>query len=105
MRFYSLKKGWEIVWQRDITLNVLTTLNFLNMYVERFLLPLKHLSFEKVRSKNGGIYYLAQDLRGSIDPKINKELDTVRPDKFLKEKKYLMIVPGPAPLTTSEKRR
>jgi hypothetical protein len=58
------------------------------MYVERFWLRLKHFAFEKVRSKNGGIYYLAQDLRGSIDAKINKELDTVRSDKFLKEKKY-----------------
>ncbi len=88
------EKGWEIVWQRDITLNVLPTLNFLNMYVERFLLPLQHFAFEKLRSKYGGIYYLAEGLRGSIDAKIDKEIDTVRPDKFLKEKKYLMIVLG-----------
>jgi cyclopropane fatty-acyl-phospholipid synthase-like methyltransferase len=88
------EKGWKIVNFRDITLHVLPTLKFLNMYVERFLRPLEHFAFEKLRYKCGWMHYLTQDMRGAVEAKIDKELGTIRPDKFVKEKKYLLLVLG-----------
>ncbi len=84
--------GFKIVYEQDITRNVLPTIQLVNMYAERFLTPLKHFGFEKLRYKKAWLYYLLSDLRKNIDTKINKELASVNPEMFLKEKKYLMFV-------------
>jgi len=83
---------WNIVVERDITRNVLPTIAFANLYVDRFLLPLKHYAYEKLRYKKGWLFYLTDRIRASIDAKINKERNTVDPTKFLQEKKYLFFV-------------
>ena len=56
--------GWTILHKKDITENVLPTLKFINMYVERFLYPLKHFAFEKLRYKNGRLYFMTEDFCG-----------------------------------------
>lgn len=47
------EKGWKISYFQDITLNALPTIKWINMYAERFLIPLKHFAFEKLRFKKG----------------------------------------------------
>ena len=84
--------GWDIVVEQDITLNVLPTLSFANMYLERFLLPLKYFAFEKLRYKKAWLFYLTTKLRESIEHKINKESAAISVDKFLNEKKYMLFV-------------
>jgi len=83
---------WEVIEEQDITLNTLPTLKFANMYVERFLKPLKHFAFEKLRYKKPWLYYLTNDLRGSIDKKIIKQHASIDPEMFLREKKYMLYV-------------
>lgn len=86
------EKGWKITYFQDITLNALPTIKWINMYAERFLIPLKHFAFEKLRFKKAWLYYLTSDLRNGIDKKMVKEFSAIDPDKFLKEKKYLTFV-------------
>lgn len=92
--FYQKSKeyGWRVTYEKDITLNVLPSLAFLDMYVNRFLLPLKHFTYEKLRFKLPKFYYLSEQIRSSIDAKIEREIRTVDPDVFRKERRYMMIV-------------
>ena len=84
--------GWNIVYEKDITANVLPTMKFVDMYANRFLLPVTHYVFEKIRYKQPWIYYLIQDLKESVNKKIDKELASVNPEKFASEKKYILFV-------------
>lgn len=84
--------NWSIVYEQDITLNVLPTLKYAYMYVERFLLPIKHFGLEKLRFKKAWLYYLTGRFRESIDKKILKEGASIDPQKFINEKKYILFV-------------
>lgn len=86
------QNGWKIVYENDITQNVLPTMKVVDMYANRFLLPVMHYAFEKIRYKKPWIYYLIQDLKDSINNKINKELASVNPEKFASEKRYILFV-------------
>ena len=83
---------WDIDYEQDITLNVLPTICFIDMYVNRFLLPLKQFAYEKLRYKMPKLYYLSDRLRAVVDKKIEKETKTVNPNVFIKERKYMLIV-------------
>lgn len=85
-------KDWEIVYEKDITPNILPTLNYIKMYTDRFLDPLKHFGFEKLRFKKPKLYYLSTKLRASIDRKLEKEMAAVDPAMFANEKKYILFV-------------
>jgi cyclopropane fatty-acyl-phospholipid synthase-like methyltransferase len=84
--------GWRVVHEQDITPNVLPTLAFANMYVERFFIPLKHFAFERLRFKKPWLYYLTGKIRESIERKIDKEMAAIDSSKFIDEKKYLLFV-------------
>jgi len=85
------KSNWKIVYQKDITPNILPMLRLLNLYVERFLFPIKNFGFEKLRYKQGFLYYLTQEQREGIDGKIYKEVASIDPVKFENEKKYMIF--------------
>jgi cyclopropane fatty-acyl-phospholipid synthase-like methyltransferase len=85
-------KGWKITYEKDITLNVLPMSKFIYMYAERFLIPLKHFAFEKLRYKKAWLYFLTENLISGIDKKMTKEFAAIDPEKFLREKKYAMYV-------------
>lgn len=85
-------ESWKIVYEQDITRNVVPTIAFVNMYAERFLQPLKHFAFEKLRFKKAWLYYLVRGFRENIDAKIKKERASIDPVMFIKEKKYMLFV-------------
>ena len=84
--------NWKIVYQKDITPNILPMLRFLRLYVDRFMIPIKNFAFEKFRAKQGFWYHLSHDLRESVDMKINKEVASIDPVKFENEKQYMIFV-------------
>jgi len=86
------KNNWEIIYQQDITANILPTLTLAHMYATRFLLPAIDLAYEKLRYKKSWLYYMTQELRDSGSKKIDKELAAIDPEKFVAEKKYLLFV-------------
>jgi hypothetical protein len=84
--------NWSVKYERDITLNVLPTLYYVNMFVERFLIPVKHFGYEKLRFKKPWLYYLTNRLRDFVDNKINKETASIDPSRFINEKIYMFFV-------------
>ena len=83
--------GWKIVYEQDITPNVLPTLSFVNMYVDRFLYPVKHFAYEKLRYKNAWLFSMTSDFQQSVDKKIAKEMASIDVQKFVNEKKYMLF--------------
>jgi len=45
------KHNWKIIYEQDITLNILPTLKFVYMYIERFLQPLSEFATDKLKYK------------------------------------------------------
>jgi SAM-dependent methyltransferase len=92
--FYLKAKefGWRITYNRDITLNILPTLAYVAMYVNRFLLPLKQFAYEKLRYKQPKLYYLSQRLRAFIDRAMVKQVNVVDPIAFKSNRKYMLFV-------------
>lgn len=83
---------WHMVEKRDITPNILPTLNYIYMYATRFLFPIKHFAYEKLRYKKPMLYAMTSGMRQKIDAKIDKEIAAIDPNKFISEKKYMLIV-------------
>ncbi|MDD4641251.1 MAG: SAM-dependent methyltransferase [Bacteroidales bacterium] len=84
--------GWNIVLEKDITANVLPTIAYVNLHIERFLLPLRHYAYEKLRYKQAWLFYLSERIRKSIDAKIDKERRSVDPALFVTQKRYMFFV-------------
>jgi len=86
------KHGWKIVYEQDITPNILPVLRFIYIYIERFLNPLVLFASEKLKHKQPGLYYLTQEARGDIYKKIETESAAIDPSMFADEKKYMLYV-------------
>jgi len=84
--------GWNIVYKKDITQNILPTIKVIDMYAKRFLLPMVHYAFENLRFKKPWLYYLTADIRDLINNKIDRELASIDPERFIKEKRYMFYV-------------
>jgi 2-polyprenyl-3-methyl-5-hydroxy-6-metoxy-1,4-benzoquinol methylase len=84
--------GWKIVYERDITPNVLPTLKLIHMYVDRYLIPLSHYAEEKFTYKKAWLFYLTKNIRHDISVKSKKEVLAIQPELFVAEKKYMLYV-------------
>ena len=65
------KKGWKIVYQKDMTLNALPTLKFAITFINRFLNPLALFIGQKIKYKQGWLFYLTKELRINLNKKSN----------------------------------
>ena len=83
---------WSVCYQRDFTVNILPMLKLINMYVDRFLVPLSHYADDKLKYKKAWLYYLTGNLRKAISEKSKKEICAIDPEVFFAEKKYMIFV-------------
>lgn len=86
------KHNWKIIYEQDITLNILPTLKFVYMYIERFLQPLSEFATDKLKYKQPWLYHLSSDFREAVFNKANKEIAAIDPEKYIQEKKYMFFV-------------
>ena len=86
------RNGWTIIHKNDMTLNALPTLKFAITFIDRFIKPLALFTNEKLKYKQGWLFYLTQELRGDLSKKSTKELAALDPEKFIEEKKYMLYV-------------
>ena len=86
------RNGWKVVHKNDMTLNALPTLKFAITFIDRFIKPLALFSNEKFKFKQGWLFYLTKELRSSLSKKSEKELAALDPEKFVKEKEYMLYV-------------
>lgn len=82
----------EIVYQQDITKNILPFFKLFNLYVTRFAFPVIDYLENKLLIKKAWLYYLTGDFRASIRKKVLKETGSIDPERFINEKKYMLIV-------------
>lgn len=86
------EKSWHVTYKQDITDNVLPTLQYVNMFLERFIVPLKHYGFEKLRYKKPAIYHMLLPFQDKINSKFEKERASIDPKMFKDEKRYILFV-------------
>jgi hypothetical protein len=56
------------------------------MYAERFLMPIKHFGYEKLRFKKPALYFMTSGMSEKIEQKITKEKASIDPVKFAARK-------------------
>ncbi len=88
----AAEHGWKIIYQEDITLNVLPTLKFANMYVTRIVTPLLFYLESKLLIKLAWLHHLTNDIREKLSLKMNREFSKLHSGTFIKEKKYMILV-------------
>ncbi len=86
------KNGWTIISETDITLNVAVTLGYAYEFCKRIGLPLYEFIIGKIKLKQAGFSYLANDLLENIDQNLHSGIEVVKPQRFIDEKKYVFLI-------------
>jgi len=84
---YNLK----IIHQNDITENIKPTLAYIHMWGNEIGRPLFDFLVGKLEKKHPGKHFLLNDVINSFNTKIDKNLNTVDPQIFTKDKKYVLL--------------
>lgn len=85
------KHGWTIAENKDITNNVLPTINYVYNFGNRFLKPAIEYGLLKAEYKFPKVLFYFSELLERTTAKFEREMEVVNPEKFAKEKKYLLI--------------
>ncbi|MEI6885424.1 MAG: methyltransferase domain-containing protein [Bacteroidota bacterium] len=88
----AAQNGWTIIHKEDITLNVMPTLKFVNMYVTRIVNPLLFYLEKKLQVKFGWLHHLTHEIRDKLLKKLTKEFSKLDAAAFVSEKKYMILV-------------
>lgn len=87
------RHGLAVLERVDVTDNVVPSLAYARVLAERFALPVAHFFSEKFFLRHPFLGYLFQpDVRDRL---ANARLDTLDPDVFRREKRYLLYVLQP----------
>src|SRR5207248_7617320 len=79
------RTGWRISYQQDITKNVLPTLKFVHMWGVRLGAPLMDFALIKLRKKQPGIHYLAEDALSKVKGAALEQIASIDPAEFSKK--------------------
>lgn len=85
-------KGFLIIYEKDITSNILVTLKFLYMLSTRMGLPLMRFTLDKFKTKQPGFFYLVEDVVNKLKDTANDGIELINPKRFEQEKKYMFLV-------------
>ena len=86
------ERGFVIIYERDITSNILVTLKFINMLGGRVVLPVTRFILDKFKTKQPGFFYLMEDVVNKFKDAANDGIESVNPERFRREKKYMFLV-------------
>jgi SAM-dependent methyltransferase len=82
----------KLVFERDITRNVLPTLGYVHMLGERLATPLVNFVIAKLRKKRPAIHYVLEDVIEELRAYMLDQLQIVNPAEFARDKKYMLLV-------------
>lgn len=82
----------KLIYQQDITKNVLPMLAYVDMWGRKAGLPAVTFSIEKLQKKHPAVYFLFAELIENLRVYITDHLDLVSPEIFAREKKYMLLV-------------
>ena len=86
------QSGFQIVFEKDITKNVAPCLHYFQMLGTRIGRPLLDFTIDKFKVKSPGLHYLAEELVESARKGMERNLEIINPDRFMREKKYMLLV-------------
>jgi cyclopropane fatty-acyl-phospholipid synthase-like methyltransferase len=81
----------EIIYKQDITANIKPTLGFIYMWGNEIGKPIFKFLTSKLEKKHPGKHYLVQEIIEKLSHKIDKNLDIVNPEVFIKDKNYILL--------------
>lgn len=81
----------KIVFERDITPNVLPTLAYVHMLGERLATPLVNFVIAKLHKKRPAIHYVLEEVIEELRTYMLDQLQIVNPAEFLRDKKYMLL--------------
>jgi len=84
--------GFKITFQEDITKHILPTIGYAHHWATKIGVPLKNYGIGKLKVKAPGIYYALETVLPEIDAKIEKNIQTVDPEVFAANKRYILMV-------------
>ena len=82
----------KLVFERDITPNVLPTLAYVHMLGERLATPLVNFVIAKLRKKRPAIHYVLEEVIEELRAYMLDQLQIVNPTEFARDKKYMLLV-------------
>lgn len=85
------ERGFVVIYEKDITSNILVTLKFINMLGRRVVLPVARFTLDKFKTKQPGFYYLVEDVVNKLEDTANDGIEAVNPERFEQEKKYMFL--------------
>jgi hypothetical protein len=83
--------GWRVSYERDVTPNIRPTLAYITMWAKRFGVPLMHFAFLRLRRKQPAMHHLLENVFGELDRVVGKNIETIDPDVFAAEKRYMLM--------------
>lgn len=86
------ESGMRIVYREDITENVLPTLKFASLLLQRFVQPAFNFAQAKVHRKAPLLHYILENLFERLNFKLQRSRRTVDSVDFLRSKRYLLLV-------------
>lgn len=84
--------GFKITEKIDITPHILPTISYLYFMATQIGLPVIEFAIEKLKVKKKGIFYAIEPFLGKISSKIDKNMQTINPEVFIKTKMYVLMV-------------
>lgn len=85
-------RGWRIVYERDITANVLPTLRLIHMWANRLGVPLLDLLAARMRRKQPALHYMLEEGLGMWRDVLADKIEVLNPETFARQKKYMLLV-------------
>lgn len=86
------RHGWTIIRDRDITENLVGTLRYVHTLAERVGPPLLEFLCHKLSVKQPLLHDLYREELDSLGERLEREMRTVDPEQFLRDKTYRLFV-------------
>jgi len=83
--------GFNIFHEQEITQNIYPTLAYVHMWGEKLGLPLLEYLVGKFKQKHPRLHYIFNDVLLELHSYLDKKLDLVNPEIFIRDKKYMLI--------------
>lgn len=84
--------GWSVRKDRDITENVLVTLRYAHTLADRLGRSLVDFLIDKASEKHPVAYELYRDEIGQLRERLDREMRTIDPEQFRRDKSYRLFV-------------
>lgn len=83
--------GFRISYDRDITRNVLPTLECLYTWSSEMAIPALEFAVHKLQRKRPGLYFFLDEIVPQIQSYIREQIEIVNPQTFAANKRYMLL--------------